>query len=266
VSLDNGEILVLDAGSGIRILGNDLVGRDCDNKCTLLLTHVHWDHIQGFPFFTPAYLDGSFMDIYGLPKCHNRVDLLLSNQMQETYFPVNIESLRAEMRFHDLSIDEPIDLHGATVRTMRVNHTTETVGFRIEADDQALVYIPDNEINFCSQAGRTSYEDLVAFCSDADVLIHDAQYTEANYLHRVGWGHSTRNEAIKLARDAGARTLLAFHHDPMASDSELAAWEATVSLDLDQKGLSDTLTVFAAREQQLIDLAPLRAPALSDEG
>lgn len=247
VILRSGRSLIFDAGSGIRMLGLDLQARPSPNRLALFISHVHWDHIQGFPFFAAAYDPETTLDIYGLPYAQTKVDLLLSSQMEQVYFPVDMQQMRAEMLFHDLG-PGALELPDARVLYRQVNHTTETLGFRVEAEQQTLVFIPDNELSFCALEGRVPYEDIVAFCRGADLLIHDAQYTAETYRSHRGWGHSTREEAVKLADDAGVRRLAAFHHDPRTSDAELAGWEESL------KGRSGA-QVFAAREGSILPLA-----------
>jgi phosphoribosyl 1,2-cyclic phosphodiesterase len=246
-------VFIFDAGSGIRLLGDELVQQPGPLAASIFITHVHWDHIQGFPFFAPCYQETTTLDIYGLPLAHKKIDLLLSSQMEQTYFPVNMSSLRAKIRFHDLdSRGEASQGEGVRVRTQKVNHTTDTVGFRIEAEGRAVVYVPDNELALCSEPERTRYEDVVAFARGADLLIHDAQYTDATYGRYRGWGHSTREEAARLARDAGAKRVALFHHDPRATDDELSAWEEKARAELSRSGAR--LELACAREGSTIRL------------
>ena len=211
--------LILDAGSGIRKLGLSIAGEP-KTDATLLLTHVHWDHIQGFPFFIPAYKDSTSLDIFGLEVAHRKIERLLSDQMEQVYFPVDLRSLRANMRFHDFDF-EGFECRGAKLSICRANHTTDTVAFRIEHEGHSVVFMPDNELARCGEKGTTAYADFVRFCSNVDLLIHDAQYTNATYARFKGWGHSTFEEALNLGIDAGAKRVALFHHDPMSSDAEL---------------------------------------------
>jgi len=249
-----GETIILDAGSGVRLLGHalDAPPRPAPLRAHLLLTHVHWDHIQGFPFFAPAYREETDLDIYGLPVCHRKIDNLLSNQMEQIYFPVDLGSLRAAIGFHDLT-EGAFELGAVCARTLRLNHTTETVGFRLEAGGRVCCYLPDNELALCGEPGRTSYDAFVRFCEGADLLIHDGQYTEETYSRHRGWGHSTRQEAVQLALDAGCRQVAVFHHDPRVTDAELESWERAAREELRAAG--HVLRCDAAREGAVYDLA-----------
>lgn len=251
VRLRSGGRLILDAGSGIRRLGLALAA-DPRLEAGLLLTHVHWDHIQGFPFFAPAYRDSTALDIYGLEVAHRKIERLLSDQMEQVYFPVDLSSLRAKLVFHDL--DAPaFDCGGARIRTIRANHTTETVAFRIEEEGRSLVYMPDNELARCGEPGATPYEAFVEFCGGADLLIHDAQYADLTYARFRGWGHSTFEQALALGVDAGARRLALFHHDPQSTDVELERRVAWCRAEAIARGAA--VEVDAAREDAEVDLA-----------
>jgi phosphoribosyl 1,2-cyclic phosphodiesterase len=249
--------LILDAGSGIRKLGLSIAG-EAKTDATLLLTHVHWDHIQGFPFFIPAYKDSTNLDIFGLEVAHRKIERLLSDQMEQVYFPVDLKSLRANMRFHDFDIDG-FECRGAKVSLVRANHTTETVAFKIEHDGRSVVFMPDNELAHCGLKEKTPYDDFVRFCSGVDLLIHDAQYTNATYHKFKGWGHSTFEEALNLGIDAGVKRLALFHHDPLSTDAELDRRLAWCKEHVRERGAS--IEVESAKEEVEHDLSATPAPA-----
>jgi phosphoribosyl 1,2-cyclic phosphodiesterase len=249
--------LILDAGSGIRKLGLALLPAPA-LEAALLVTHVHWDHIQGFPFFAPAYRETTTLDIFGLEVAHRKIERLLSDQMEQVYFPVDLSSLRARLRFHDLDA-AAFDWAGARIRTIRTNHTTETVGFRVDEGGRSAVYIPDNELSRCGQPGTTPYADFVAFCRGADLLVHDAQYARAAYERFRGWGHSTYEEALDLAIDAGVRRLALFHHDPQTADDEIDRRVAWCRGEVERRGA--VVEVDGAREGAVYDLAAAEVPA-----
>ncbi len=250
VKLQSGGRLILDAGSGIRKLGMSLVNEP-RVEASLLLTHVHWDHIQGFPFFAPAYKDSTLLDVYGLEVAHRKIERLLSDQMEQVYFPIDLRSLRATLRFHDFDADG-FTCSGARVTLLRVNHTTETVGFKIEEAGRSVVYIPDNELSRCGEKGATPYADFLRFCGGTDLLIHDAQYTTATYPHFRGWGHSTFEEALALGIDAGAKALALFHHDPATTDMDLERRYAWCADHVRERGAA--IQVENAREEVEHDL------------
>jgi phosphoribosyl 1,2-cyclic phosphodiesterase len=250
VRLDDGARLILDAGSGIRKLGLSAI-KEPQIDATILLTHVHWDHIQGFPFFAPAYRDSTNLDIYGLEVAHRKIERLLSDQMEQVYFPVDLRSLRANLRFHDFDMDG-FECRGAKVNLLRANHTTETVAFKITQNGRSVIYIPDNELARCGEPGTTPYADFVRFCGGVDLLIHDAQYTNATYSRFRGWGHSTFEEALKLGIDAGAKRVALFHHDPMTTDMDCERRATWCHDHIREKGL--TIEVECAREEYEHDL------------
>jgi len=256
VRLQSGGRIVLDAGSGIRKLGLALA-LEPRVEASLLLTHVHWDHIQGFPFFSPVYRESTVLDVYGLEVAHRKIERLLSDQMEQVYFPVDLTSLRATLRFHDLELAR-FDLRGAAVRTIRANHTTETMGFRIDERGYSVVYLPDNELARCGEPGTTPYADFVEFCRGVDLLIHDAQYTDASYPRFRGWGHSTFEQALRLGLEAGARRIVLFHHDPQTTDADLEMSVAWCRESVVAQGAP--VEVDAAREEVEYDLtAPRRS-------
>ena len=251
VRLRAGGEIILDAGSGIRKLGMALM-LEPRVEAALLLTHVHWDHIQGFPFFMPAYRAGNVLDIFGLVVSNRRIEQLLSDQMEQAYFPVDLRSLRASIGFHDLGASE-FECHGARVRMLRVNHTTETAGFRIEADGLSCVYIPDNELAHCGEPGKLAYAQFVEFCAGTDLLIHDSQYSEAVYPRYRGWGHSTFERSLRLALDARAKRYALFHYDPQTTDSEVEMRLARCREEV--AAARSPLDCFASREGFEVDLA-----------
>lgn len=215
----NGRI-ILDAGSGLRLLGLDLI-KETGKMHHIFLTHFHWDHIQGFPFFGPLYHPEIELKITG-PK-QNNIDVrsLFAGQMGPIYFPVPFSVVAATMSFEHLNEGE-VEIDGAVLKTMRVKHPSFVVGYRIEVDGAVICFIPDNEIEGdMYDVGDGWYDRLVEFVGDADLLVHDSMYTDDEYAGRVGWGHSTFSQSLKLAEDGGVKKLLFSHHDPTRSDDEL---------------------------------------------
>ena len=212
--------LVFDAGSGVRPLGLDLVEKGPDSN-HIFLTHFHWDHIQGFPFFAPLYDPEDTLKVVG-PRQHN-IDVrnLFARQMGPIYFPVPFSVVAATMEFEHLGMD-PYRLDGATLHTLKVRHPSNVVGYRVELKERVVCFIPDNEIEGDMYDVDDGFERrLRDFVAGADLLIHDAMYTQEEYPHRRGWGHSTFDQALRLAEEAGVGRLLFFHHDPTRSDDEL---------------------------------------------
>lgn len=242
VTLDDGTLIVLDAGSGIRPLGKSLGPA----HGTLLLTHYHWDHIQGFPFFDSVYIPGSEFRVLGPEFNGVGPREYLSDQMIAPYFPATVSQMSALSGF-GIMPQEPIRLGSATVKATRVSHPSVTLGYRIEADDAVFVYISDNEVDV---APHDLLVDILELASDADVLVHDCQYTEPEYAGKRGWGHSTPRQATRVAREAGVRELVLFHHDPTHNDEQV---EALAEEALRLSGRAVDISI--AREGEIIDLS-----------
>jgi phosphoribosyl 1,2-cyclic phosphodiesterase len=241
-----GRRLLFDAGTGIRRLGARLAALAEPVSAELFLTHFHWDHIQGLPFFAPMYDARTRLRIHGPEQQGQEVEALFAQQMSRMYFPVPYEALAATLEFRHVSAgiwtDDEVE-----VAAFRTCHPGNTYGYRLRLGGACVAYVPDNELagdgEHCGAAWR---EALVEFVRGADVLFHDAMYTDAEYAQRRGWGHSTFAQAVALAEEAGVRRLLLFHHDPDRGDDELGAAVETLRADLTARGSS--LTVEAACE------------------
>jgi phosphoribosyl 1,2-cyclic phosphodiesterase len=221
VSIDMGEgkILVLDAGTGIREMGKSLAGSN--TVLFILLSHNHWDHIQGFPFFVPLYQLNRKIYIFPTPQAKTMLCSLI-DQMDGAHFPVSSEDLQSQ---YACVTNNPLDFlhsHGLEISRLATNHPGGGYGYRIEHGGRSVVYLTDNEIEPPYEKD-TDFDEFVQFCYKADVLIHDAQYLEQDMPHKRGWGHSLVSQACDLALAAEARHLILFHHDPDRTDEELDA-------------------------------------------
>jgi phosphoribosyl 1,2-cyclic phosphodiesterase len=222
VRADDGSLLVLDAGSGIRRLG-DALGAG-DDRVDILLTHLHMDHIQGLGFFAPLFRGAGEVHLWGPPSIHADLHTRLSRYMSPPLFPVRLRDLGPRLVLHDAPT-QPTCIGPFTIEAALVLHPGPTVGYRIGDGTRTLAYLPDHEPALGwrgpSRTGRwTSGHDLAA---GADLLIHDAQYTADEYQARVGWGHSSVDHALTFAELAGVGRLVTFHHDPSHSDDALDA-------------------------------------------
>ena len=210
--------LIIDAGSGLRTLNGRLA--KCPDDIRMLLTHSHWDHISGFPFFLPVFQRGRRLHLYC--NCTDEQPLpgvLL--QMDTPLFPVCHEDLESDISIHRIAADSEFSpLDGVKVRTIALNHPDPGLAFRIEAGGKSLVFVTDNEL---SPPGtpKTPYEDWVDFAQGCNLLIHDANFTQEELAARSGWGHSAYEQAVRLGCDAGVGMLMLFHHDIDRSDYEL---------------------------------------------
>ncbi len=257
-----GTVLILDCGTGAHGLGQALEAtRTGPLRGHILITHTHWDHIQGFPFFAPLFVEGDEWDVYAPRGLRESVRDTLTGQMQYTYFPVSFEQCAASIRFHDL-VEGACTIGDVRVTTHYLNHPALTLGYRLEADGVAVVYGTDHEPHSralaAGDASELEGEDRrhAEFLAGADLVIHDAQYTAAEYPEKAGWGHSTVESVVATARAAGVRQLALYHHDPLRDD---AAVDRLVGAARRQVG--DALAVLAAAEGLTIDLVPAATPA-----
>lgn len=238
--------IVFDAGSGIRPLGQDLVERG-PNAVHIFLTHFHWDHIQGFPFFAPLYDPEDVIKVIGPKQKDIDVQNLFAGQMGPIYFPVPFSFVAAEVEFEHLN-EGGYEVGDFDIEVMRVRHPSFVIGYRIKIDGHVICFIPDNELegDMYSELEPGFRKRLVEFCGDADLLIHDSMYTEEEYPHRHGWGHSTFEQTLRLGQDAGVKKLLFSHHDPMRTDYEISAIVAKMREDAARSG--GQMIIDAARE------------------
>ena len=223
---------IFDSGTGIRELGLDLARQGRQISAHLLLGHTHWDHIAGFPFFSPAFVPGNRLVIYGARDLDRSLRDVLAGQMHFTYFPVPLGDLRAEIEFSELEEGE-MRIEDAVVRTQYLNHTAVCMGYRVEADGVSMAYVTDHEpygLPDGAAPGRPAARGefphggdrrLIEFVRGVDLLIQDAQYTPEEYVDRQGWGHSSTDYVTDLAVAAGARRVALFHHEPAHSDADI---------------------------------------------
>jgi phosphoribosyl 1,2-cyclic phosphodiesterase len=212
--------IIFDAGTGIRLLGDKLMAEKA-SKAAIFLTHFHWDHIQGFPFFAPVYNPEFNLRIVGPEQDGMDVESLFAGQMGPVYFPVPYEALSANLAFDHLN-EGVWEENGIRMRAMRMRHPSYTVGYRVEAFGRSVVFIPDNELVGGPFPTPSGWRDkLEKFVGGADILIHDAMYTDNEYPRMEGWGHSTFSQTLELAERSGVKQVFFFHHAPERSDREL---------------------------------------------
>jgi phosphoribosyl 1,2-cyclic phosphodiesterase len=221
----NKAILIFDGGTGLRLLGKKLL-KEMPLTAHMFFSHVHWDHIQGFPFFEPAFVSGNVFHLYGGNNVSRTLEETLAGQMDHPNFPVHLTAMGAKMIFRDLREGERVEIDDgaadkAYVTTASGNHPQGVFAFRLEHKGKAVVYATDTE----HYEGRID-EKLVRLAQGAEVLVYDAQYTPEEYVGaggiggpKKGWGHSTFEEGAKIARTAGVRRLILFHHDPTQGDA-----------------------------------------------
>jgi diguanylate cyclase (GGDEF)-like protein len=246
--------LVFDCGSGIRLLGLDMLRRPGPHRIHLLIGHTHWDHIQGFPYFTPAFLPGTELNIYGSAAFQRSLEDSLSGQMQYSYFPVKLQDVAS--RIHYTELEEGFFRIGEVlIETQYLNHTAPTIGYRVSADGATVAYITDHE-PFWNSGGLALHhpgdQRHIDFLRGADLLIHDAQYTSEEYASKLGWGHSPTDYVTDAAMAAGVSRLALFHHDPIHDDDALKRIEVAQRARVNSA--VSTMDVFAAAEGMAFDV------------
>lgn len=216
---DGDDVIIFDAGSGLRDFGNNFLkthGFTVPRNFHIVLSHIHWDHIQGFPFFVPIYLEGTRITIYG---CHPEIRKAFSTQQSIPLFPVELKDLAANVSFEILSPGEWHEIAGFRVLAKEQNHPGRSFGYRIEKGGKAIIYSTDSEHK--NESDET-LKPFVEFFRDADLLIFDAQYTLADsWTVKEEWGHSNNVIGIELSQEAGVKHLVLFHQDPIVRDQAL---------------------------------------------
>jgi len=265
---DLARIIIIDAGTGIRELGNHIAmdGRYAKPvTAEIFLTHTHWDHIQGFPFFTPLYNAGAKLKIYGPASFEDRaLEKALAGQLTYRYFPVRLAELACELEYVDLK-EGLLDLgDGITLKTKLLNHPTLCLGYRFEYNGKVLCTAYDTEpyqnlfsaepnsphydptvVEEGEQAAREGNHGLLEFCADADLIVHDAQYSQTEYeTSKTGWGHSSFEQAIAQGKESGIKRLALFHHDPARTDEQLDKFTAEYC----RPEFAGDMEIFFARE------------------
>ena len=247
IELDDGTDIILDAGTGIKNLGDKLLSKQ--NDIHILLSHNHWDHIQGFPFFAPIYQANRNIFITPGMTTYKEGDAVLQ-QMSGSYFPVHYSSLSANVEIRPIPDGQNAwELNSASIFRYPMNHPGSGSAYLIEADGAKIAYITDNEL-YPPYRKETDFLQWVNFAMGADLIIHDAQYLVSDMPGKSGWGHSIAEEAVKLALACGARKLALYSHDHIRTDDQVDEIESHCK-DVIEVAESD-LDVFASREGQVI--------------
>jgi ribonuclease BN (tRNA processing enzyme) len=266
VRADNGTLIICDSGTGIRELGVNLLENREQVHGHVLISHTHWDHIQGWPFFMPAFLKGNEFTLHALAGLNQSLNHVLSNQMEYTYFPVRLDEMAARISFDEVREGE-LSIDGVRITAHYLNHTSICLGYRIEADGKTVVYASDTEPHGLTIAAPEGYEPragyaprfvheedrrLAEFVEGADLLIFDAQYTDDEYAAKIGWGHSTTSYATDIAVLGKVSRLALYHHDPLRSDDGVDKIVETACRRAEQYGAD--LKIFGAAERMVVKL------------
>jgi phosphoribosyl 1,2-cyclic phosphodiesterase/DNA-binding response OmpR family regulator len=251
VRSDAGTLLVIDCGTGAHGLGQALMQESPEGmEGSLLISHTHWDHIQGFPFFAPFFAPGHSWDVFGPSGLSGSIRGVLSGQMQHTYFPVTLDQFAATIQYHDLQ-EGSFRIRDVTITTHYLNHPALTLAYRLQADGATVVYCCDHEPHeaaLASGSGPVTGLDrrYAEFIEGADLVIHDAQYTARDFPAKLGWGHSSVEYAVRICEEAGVPRLVLTHHDPLRNDAAIDLILAGQRASLKESG--STLEVMAASE------------------
>lgn len=219
------QIIILDAGTGIRELGKELIAGS-NRNINLLISHSHWDHIHGIPFFLPLFRKDFHVNIFSCGENGVDSESIVDAQMQPSFFPVNKEVFNADVTYNSLSSGKAYNIAGVTVETHRVNHSKGTLSFKITENNRSIIYMTDNEIRFELKDSEIDIEnlrnlnrELIEFCSGCDYLIHDSMYNLESFSEKIGWGHSNNVSLAYFSILAEVKNLVLFHYDPDYSDA-----------------------------------------------
>lgn len=253
ISGENGECIILDAGSGVRVLGLDLMKRAPLPPIHILISHTHWDHIQGFPFFVPCYIPGTNIHVKGPVHYieNNTIRNVFDIQMQYEFFPVSNQQLDADIHYETLA-ETTLGIGGIEIRTQFVNHPVQCLAYRLTENGKSVVYATDHEpyLNLSETAKDTTARDadlrFIDFVRDADLFISDSQYTPDEYpAAKRNWGHSSWDHCLRWMKDSGAKQMALTHHDPLRTDDQLETILKNVRRSAEKKGIHPNAVVTA---------------------
>ncbi len=254
----NNKLIVLDAGSGLRELGKHLSKNGYEDSINILVSHYHWDHIQGIPFFLPLYDKRNKITFFGETSNGEKIKNILDSQMTSNYFPINLNEICANTSFQEVTVNNSYEINGVKVETLRANHSSPTITYKITDGDKCLVYMTDNELKLNDTNNEHNIseivelnKELVDFCSGCDYLIHDSMYDEISILGKKGWGHTGNVTLAHFSILSKVKNLILFHYNPDYTDDKIdKLLEETVSI---VKSKNAELNCIASKEGMCIE-------------
>jgi len=243
------KVVIIDAGSGIRRLGNRLLAEN-RHEYYMIFTHAHWDHLIGFPFFKPLYSKKALIKMTGCPFAQASIKEMISRVMRPPNFPVKYSDIRADIDYQGAA-DATFTIGSMTVESIPLSHPNYGTGYKFIEDGKVFVFLTDNELAY-KHSGGLDYDDYCKFSAHADLLFHDAEYTEEDYKSKKEWGHTVYTDALRLALEAEVKKLVLFHHNQERTDSEVDELVKDCQEIIDKKGSS--LECVAADQEMEIEL------------
>ena len=254
-------LMILDAGSGIREFGKYLDNNGYEDSIDIFVSHYHWDHIQGIPFFLPLYDTKNKITFFGETSNGEKIETILQNQMRANYFPINLNEICANTAFEEITINSSYNIDGIKVETLRANHSSPTVTYKFIEGNKSIVYMTDNELKLNEKDNNITEstvsdivemnKDLIEFCYGCDYLIHDSMYDEVAILGKKGWGHTGNVTLTYFSILAKVKNLVLFHYNPDYTDEKIDnLLEKTITI---AKGEGAELNCIASREGMCIE-------------
>lgn len=223
LTIANKHFFIFDAGTGIRLLGEHLIrSGKLPIKANIFITHPHYDHINGIPFFGPMYVQGNEFTIYGANQGERTISDLIGRQMDSVYFPVTMSEFAANIEFHELK-EESFSVESIPIKTIQLNHPGTCIGYRVDYQKKSMCYITDNELFLPTSSRYNNFEvgRLITFIKETDLLIIDSTYSDKEYKKKEGWGHSCVSQVVDVADRAKVKQMCLFHHDPAQTDKDI---------------------------------------------
>ena len=249
VTSNSGTSVVLDAGTGFRKLGKQML-QDNRNEIYLIFSHFHWDHIMGFPFFPLLYMPNSIIHLFNVFNIEIGIDDMFRKAMSAPNFPLEFRDLQSQLNIYDTKLED-LEIDDFTFDKIALNHPNNGQGIKITEQGKSLVYLTDNELGL-DYANGSSFNEFVAFCNNADILLHDSEFTKEDYKTKQGWGHSYYLDALNLAIKANVKTFILIHHNQDRTDDEIDAMVADCKRVAKEQNSS--VDIQAAFEGMILDI------------